>query len=237
MTVIKPSFYRFSALNKDLINIDYHIHTRWTDGNNTADEVIKAAESLNIREIAFTEHIRKDSTYFPEFYKEIADIRQRTNVKVHIGVETKVMDNMGNIDLSESNYLLAEIVSGSVHRVHNMMGDCCDLKELDKEKAFRLEFEYTQALVKKNKIDVLSHPGGMSYKHFGEIPEFFIKETIKLISESEIAFEINSKYMNDTILDTVLYYCKKYDPYISIGSDVHHVSELGNCKEVLGKYL
>ena len=51
---MKPiSFFpRFNDLNEDLINVDFHLHSTWTDGKNTVSEIIREAKLHNLHSIA-----------------------------------------------------------------------------------------------------------------------------------------------------------------------------------------
>lgn len=231
-----PTFIKFDKLKPENANFDFQIHTNWTDGSNSSAEIISEAEKKGLNAIAFTEHIRVGSTYFGGFYDEINDLRKNAQVKVYIGIEAKVIDENGNIDVSPANYSKAEIVLGSVHRV-NIKGEFVPIKNMERKEAFEWEYIFAKALIQGGNIDVLAHPGGMSFKYFQEIPEFFIDKIIKAISETNTAYELNSKYNNSNTLEMMIYYCKKYNPYVSIGSDVHQVSDIGTCYAAIKKFL
>lgn len=198
LTKQKPKFYRFSDLSHEQSNIDYHIHTDWTDGKNSVLEIIEAAEKVGLSDIAFTEHIRKDSTYFEYFYSEVNKYRKDTYVNLYVGVESKVVDKHGNLDVSNKDYNSAEIVLGSVHRIQKN-NTLIHIRDIEKGEAFIEEFEYSLSLLKSGKIDILAHPAGMSIKFFKDFPEKYIEEIIANISETPIAFELNSKYMTPNV--------------------------------------
>ena len=61
-------FERFNDIDRAYLNRDYQIHTSWTDGKNAPIEIIQAAQQMGLAGIAFTEHIRKESDYFPHFF-------------------------------------------------------------------------------------------------------------------------------------------------------------------------
>ncbi|MFH1581699.1 MAG: PHP domain-containing protein [Pseudomonadota bacterium] len=227
----KPKFYRFNDLGKIGGEIDYHIHTNWTDGQHSPREIIKQAKKLGINSIAFTEHVRKESTYFKDFYKEIDELRNNEDLEIFIGIETKVVNKQGDLDISRHDYDLAEIVLGSVHRILKD-GSLVNIRDLEMKEAIQEELEYGLALVKGGKIDVLAHPAGMSLQGFNSFPTGYLEQLIRGIAKTEMAFELNPKYLNDEHLKKVIDLCVKYDPFISIGSD-HHSKEMGSTKKVL----
>ena len=52
-----------------LLTVDWHIHTNWTDGENTVFEYCERAVQEGIPLIAFIEHVRKKLNYdFRRFF-------------------------------------------------------------------------------------------------------------------------------------------------------------------------
>ena len=77
---------------------DYHMHTNWTDGNNTSYEMYERASKLGLKSILFSEHARKSSEDW--FYKFANEIRllPKSPCQALVGVEAKVVDFDGNIE-------------------------------------------------------------------------------------------------------------------------------------------
>lgn len=239
--VKKPSkgilhFVRFNDIDRAYLNRDYQIHTRWTDGQHTPVEIIGAAQKMGMGSIAFTEHIRRESDYFPRFFAQLDDLRSKSPLEVLIGVETKVIDINGNLDISVSDYDLAEIVLGSVHRIP-YEGTWVHPRDLGKQKTMTEEFRHSLAMIENGAIDVLAHPLGMSLRIFQDFSPEDLEAIIKRIARTDIAFEINAKYTNFLFLNRVIELCRKHNPYVSIGSDVHQLYELGNSKRMLENIL
>lgn len=55
-----------------LIKGEWHVHTCYTDGQNTIDECCQKAVEIGIPLIAFTEHVRKNLNY--DFHNFLNDI-------------------------------------------------------------------------------------------------------------------------------------------------------------------
>jgi len=83
----------------------------------------------------------------------------------------------------------------------------------------------------KAPIDVLGHPGGMSLRRHGRFPEKYFRALMTSTLERRIAIEINSSYLVD--MPAFLALCEEINPYVSIGSDAHRLSELGRCRDQL----
>jgi histidinol phosphatase-like PHP family hydrolase len=94
---------------------DYHIHTNVTDGKMTPAEVIEQARKFGLSAIAFTEHISRKPTY--EWFKFRDDIRSLDSygIKILVGVEAKVLDEDGTLNVGDDILKAADIVLGSVH--------------------------------------------------------------------------------------------------------------------------
>ena len=100
---------------------DYHVHTTFSDGKNTPEEMVKAAIEKGMAEIGFSDH---SYTYFDESYcikkeqiaeyqREIADLKEKYKgqIKILCGIEQDLYSNE-----STKGY---DYVIGSVHYVKN----------------------------------------------------------------------------------------------------------------------
>lgn len=109
---------------------DYHIHTKMTDGVCTPKEIIEEAIKLGMRNIAFTEHVREALTYnWFRFRDDILDLRL-DGIKIWIGIEAKVLNPEGKLDVSKDVLESADIVLGTVHgaqRVEWLLNSDCDI--------------------------------------------------------------------------------------------------------------
>ena len=202
-----------------------------TDGQATVEQLIRRAEELDLNEIAFTEHVRRTSDYFADFAAGVRAARQKTHVRVYIGIEAKAEDDQGTLDASPDILSQAEIVLGSVHRFPAGEGQWAAAGELEYGEAVRRELLLALGLLRHGAIDVLSHPGGMCQRAFGRFPDEFFEEIMRVSLERSIAIEINSSYTRN--LDAFLTLCQKVNPFVSIGSDAHQLRELGACREAL----
>lgn len=230
------SFSRFLELDKNKINRDYHVHTNWIDGENSAGEIIEQAEKLQLESIAFTEHIRHDSNYYSDFYHQIEELRKDKKVQIFIGVETKIMNLDGDLDISQENYEMADLVLGSVHSLPTQNG-FINPQELPTQELFLNEYQLALAMIRHPRVNVLAHPGGMSIMTYHEFPAEYLEDIVKEIAKTNIALEINARYTNDKFFKDIIRFCKMYNPFISLGSDVHNREELGKTKKLIGQIL
>ena len=227
-----PQFFRFRDLHPAALNVDYQVHTIQTDGEATVHEILALAEQKQLGAIAFTEHVRKGTDWFPDFVRAVRDAEAEfPALTIYVGCETKANDTHGTLDISESILDASDIVLGSVHRFPNPRGGYYDFNDLTPEDTAAIEFDLAMGMLKSAPIDVLSHPGGMYQRRHGAYPEALFREMMVASLEREIAIEINSSYLVDT--DAFLRLCEDVNPFVSIGSDVHRLKDLGHCRDML----
>jgi len=98
---IKKSDLIFQANELDLNNlprIDSHLHTSWTDGESTVEEVYRTAIECSLETVLYSEHSRKTSTdWFPSFATEVRALPS-SPCKAYVGTEVKVESFAGDID-------------------------------------------------------------------------------------------------------------------------------------------
>ena len=233
-----PKFIRFNEINKSKIHCDFHIHTNQTDGDSSIEEYIERAIELGLKEIAFTEHVRKSSKWYNSFTERVQRIRKNFADKLNIfyGIEAKVLDLDGNIDAEAEMISNSEIVVGSVHRYPNGKNRYFNFKDLSVEDAAKMEFEFACALLKNPSVNILGHPGGVFERQFQkDFPNNFYMEIIKKANYFNKVIEINSRYLKNP--KDFFKLCKMFNPLISFGSDAHNVEELGNIVKIINKNL
>ncbi|ASY72198.1 putative hydrolase [Sinorhizobium fredii] len=228
----KPVFSRFRGLSREQLNVELQVHTNWTDGEATVLEVLQTAKKRGLAELAFTEHVREDTSWFPDFKAEIySAVDAVGDMRVYVGCETKAMDDDGRLDVSQSVLDACDIVLGVVHRLPDGQGGYLDFKQLSFEETAEIEFRLSMGMIANAPIDVLGHPGGMSLRRYGRFPEDYFRALMKATLERGIAIEINSSYLDD--MPGFLALCDEINPFVSIGSDAHKLSELGRCRDRL----
>ena len=78
---------------------DWHVHSRFSDGAGTLEENISAAERAGLRKLGCVDHVRSSSTWMPEMAQALDALRPSTDVVLSAGVETKLLDVAGALDL------------------------------------------------------------------------------------------------------------------------------------------
>ncbi|MEM6704064.1 MAG: PHP domain-containing protein [Acidobacteriota bacterium] len=78
---------------------DLHMHSTFSDGRNTLEEMVRAAQRAGLRRICFSDHVRVDTHWLSSYVDAVASVRDRGQIEVLCGVEAKILDASGRLDL------------------------------------------------------------------------------------------------------------------------------------------
>ena len=218
----------------DVPLVDYHIHTRFSDGESTIDQYVQAAEERGIKEIAFTDHVWRSSEWVSDYVSKIHDARQRTNVVLHAGVEAKIVNENGCIDLAPEDADMLDFVMGVVHRYQpNNDPPQDDMLNFGPLEAAERECKLTRSLLENDLVDVVGHPSRTYYKFFygnrSNKPyplacyEVMIEDSIR----TDTPLEYNAR-LPGRVRQRLLQLYVETGVSFTIGSDSHHVGRLGD---------
>lgn len=208
-----------------------HLHTAYTDGEPSVEEVIRRAESLGLKEIAFTEHVRADTAWFSDFAAEVRAHADTTRVNVLVGAEARIQDFEGSLDISDAIRREADIVLASVHRFPGADGTPLSFDQVPPGEFADMEYRLALGLLRRGAAHVLAHPGGMSLRHLGSFPTAFFRSLMEESRKKRVAMEINTSYLHD--LGAFLALLQETNPKVSLGSDAHRLAEVGQCRDLL----
>src|SRR6201996_7873268 len=79
---------------------DFHVHSTFSDGASTLAENVAAARGRGLRTLCLVDHVRRDTTWLPEFPRAGASFRGRPGARA--GVEPKILDTAGRLDLPDA---------------------------------------------------------------------------------------------------------------------------------------
>lgn len=80
---------------------DHHVHSTFSDdATSTLQQNLAAAAAAGLRTLRATEHVRSGTTWVPEFLQAVAAL-EAGSVTVLTGVEAKMLDAAGRLDLPE----------------------------------------------------------------------------------------------------------------------------------------
>ena len=192
---------------------DYHVHSNYNDHSAldlTVKNALDRAAEIGLKTLAFTEHVRRSSSWVPQYIQEIQSLRESSKINVIIGFEAKILPD-GSIDCLEE-YSRTHLTIASFHNAYS-----------DKKK-------WMNALIK-----AIENPHVNIIGHLAPEPSFeldgreidFIASRIAL---HEKIVEINAKYHRPP-KDWILAFRNKGVRF-HLGSDAHSVSEIGRFEKV-----
>ncbi|HYZ65991.1 MAG TPA: PHP domain-containing protein, partial [Nitrososphaeraceae archaeon] len=82
---------------------DYHVHSSYNDhsaSDLTVKNALDRAAEVGLKTLAFTEHVRRSSSWVPQYIQEIKNLRESSMTNVIIGFEAKILSD-GSIDCLE----------------------------------------------------------------------------------------------------------------------------------------
>jgi putative hydrolase len=91
---------------------DWHVHSTFSDGRSTLAENVAAAQARGLRTLCLVDHVRRDTAWVPEFAAAVAQYRGLDGITVLAGVEAKILDTSGRLDLPPGLYGTAGGVTG-----------------------------------------------------------------------------------------------------------------------------
>jgi putative hydrolase len=79
---------------------DFHVHSTFSDDAvATLGENIAAAAARSLGELRLVDHVRRSTTWVPEFVAAVAAEAVPHGLLVHTGVEAKMLDSAGTLDI------------------------------------------------------------------------------------------------------------------------------------------
>ncbi|KUO42148.1 MAG: hypothetical protein APZ16_03705 [Candidatus Hadarchaeum yellowstonense] len=219
------------------MKMDLHIHSSFSDGLNTPEEIVKCAIELGYEAIGITDHVRKNSTWVEDFVAEIKKIKQKyeDRIRVFCCVESKVINLEGDIDFQPTWSKIVDLVFAAFHEIPNHNGFMSE-GEIAKqpEKALDLWTNGMLKVLKNPLVHVIAHPGSVLKNYNIKIPRK-LKEKISFEAKiNNKIFEINGKYnVPDKEFLRIL---KKNKVKLIFGSDSHSTSEMNQFHKLAEKY-
>ena len=87
---------------RDLLLTDHHVHSTWSDDAISAPmENLVAARDTGLASIRMVDHVRTTTTWVPGFLAEVAALPRIDGLEVLTGVEAKILDASGRLDVPD----------------------------------------------------------------------------------------------------------------------------------------
>jgi len=197
---------------------DFHVHSNWSDGNASIEEVARAAQNKGYQYIAISDHSKSlkithglDETRLMKQMEEIDRLNKRMKgFRILKGTEVDILSD-GRLDLSEKTLEQLDIVVASVHS-----GFKQDREKMTKRIIKALENPF---------IHVLGHPTGrlLGARDPYEVEMDEVMEAAKKYGK---ALEINAYFERLDLDDIHCRKAKEMGVKVAIGTDSHHVDQM-----------
>ncbi len=192
---------------------DLHMHTIYSDGACSIEEMVKRAIELGYEYIAITDHSKRlsvanglDEKRLLEQFDEIERLKKKyPQIKILKGAEVDILED-GSLDFSDEVLKRLDIVVGAIHYKFN----------LDKKTQTK------RILRALPKINILAHPlNRLINKREGIEAEW--DEIFKMAKELNVAMEINSQPDRLDLNDILSKRAKEIGCKVAINSDAHNI--------------
>jgi putative hydrolase len=94
---------------------DLHVHSTFSDGRDGVPSNVLAAESANLTRLGCVDHVRRDTTWVPDYVRAVRAAQRSTSVALTAGLEAKILDGSGALDLP-ADYRLADFIYAADHQ-------------------------------------------------------------------------------------------------------------------------
>ncbi len=215
---------------------DLHLHSNYSDGENSLREMIETGINLGIEELGFTDHVWKSSDWTDQYIEELEALKEEytSKIKIFTGVEAKLIDLNGELDIDCNLYDKDIRIVAAIHRIPKGNREYIRQSEIENslELSKRYWFKGFKSLVLNDKIDCIAHPFSL-FEAMGisNKDDLWWQEISTIIDSMPFKIEYNVKYNNELV---PYWIWEKYAEKIVLGSDSHSVVDLRNrYKELL----
>jgi len=208
------------------MKMDMHLHSDFSDGRNTIEEMAKAAFELGYEEIAFTDHVWKTTDWIDEYIAEIKRVRQKYSaMRIYSGVEAKVLDLHGNIDIQSDFAKKVDLIIAAFHRIPSGNEAFLSEEEImaNGELALRLWYQALMKTLENEDIYILAHPTAICVRYGLNLSVEMKRNIAKKARHCRVAFEMNTRHRvpDDDFIRILL----NESVNLTLGSDSHSVTE------------
>lgn len=206
----------------DDIQGDLHVHSTYTDGQNTIREMAEAARKAGLSYIAITDHSRRlrmvhglDPKRLHAEMDEIETLREKNlGVEILKGIECDILED-GKLDLPDGVLSRLDLVIGAVHSKFNLS-----------------RAEQTERILRAMDhphFTILAHPSGR-LMGTREPYDVDMSRIIRAAAKRRCFLELNADPERLDLKDIYCREAKDEGVLIAIGSDSHRIKGFDNFK-------
>ncbi|NVY96249.1 phosphatase [Lactobacillus sp. DCY120] len=207
------------------VKVDTHTHTLASvHAYSTLWENMQVAQEKGLTGLVVTDHAPGlglgdtfPKTYFGNMRKAIPQTVE--GFRIFKGVEANILDYDGNLDLPTTTLQKLDVVIASCHR------------QVVKPTTLEQQDQLWLKVAHNPYVDIIGHPGDEQFRFsFAKVlPEFKKYHKIVEINSSSFPYRQNARHN----CREIALLCKKYQIPITVSSDAHFCTEIGNFQEAL----
>lgn len=197
---------------------DLHVHSQWSDGHASIEEMARAAKSMGYRYISVNDHTHSlgiahglDVERLEAQREEIDEVNKRLKAfTVLAGTEVDILSN-GSLDFPDEILEKLDVVVASIHSGFNQSRD-------------RITGRIVSA-VENPHVDIIAHPTG---RLLGSRQPYAVDmgRVIEAAAATRTALEINAYYERLDLNDVDARRAAESGVKIAISTDAHHPDQL-----------
>lgn len=216
---------------------DLHTHTTFSHGKNTIEEMVREARRKGIEKITISDHGRNHPFFgvkpqdFKVMREEIDFINnQYDDIEVGLAVEANIIGSDGAIDVYDEELEYCDEIYAGYHYgylpdnfknfysfwIPNVTGQF--IPPVMRAMIDRNTDTYIKMMERYPYLKMITHPGD-------KMP-IDIDRVAKVAAEKDILLEINQHHNRLNTEDIKI--AAKYPVKFAVGSDAHHIKDVGN---------
>ena len=193
---------------------DLHVHTKWSDGSNTVEEMANAAGKMGYEYICISDHIGKlaiaramDKKRVEQQSREIEKVRKKADIQILQGGEIDIgLD--GKFAVSDAVLRKLDIVTASLHS--GLKGDGT---------------QRVLSAMENPNVDIIGHPSGRLIDRRDGVRLDITKITEKA-AETNTVLEINSQPERLDLNDVNTKAAIDAGCFLAVNTDAHSIADL-----------
>ncbi len=197
---------------------DLHIHSKWSDGTASIEEIATHAKEIGLKYILIADHSKGlgvagglDEKEIAEQIKEIDSLNKKIKgIRILKGIEANIQ-NDGSLDVSDEILKSLDIVIASIHHGFKNPPDM-----LTKRMLKGIEHPY---------VEIIAHPTGRIIGE-REAYEIDMDEIMDAARKKGVALEINAYPLRLDLNDLLAKRAQEKGVILAIGTDAHQLDQI-----------
>lgn len=197
---------------------DLHVHSKWSDGTASIEEIAHLAENRGYQYVAICDHTKSlkithglDESRLMKQIEEIDRINEKMKgFRILKGTEVDILAD-GKLDISDRLLKSLDIVIAAIHS-----GFKQDRQKMTKRIIKALENQF---------VDIFAHPSGRLLGS-REPYDVDMEEVMRAAKKFGKALEINAYYERLDLNDLYCRKAKEMGILLAIGTDAHHLDQM-----------